>query len=166
MSLKLSVKSLTGFTLLEIIRAKQKNKENKSLTGFTLLELLVVVAIIALLASVIVVGIIRARVDAQDEAVVANLTTLRSEAETHWIETGAYLDFCGLNCNTGSAVWQRICQEVHLQSGAIPSCYVLAKFFCAQSVLRGGGSHCVDSTGYAGGVNLFCDSLNATCVSD
>ncbi len=38
--------NLTGFTLLEINRAKKKNRKNKSLTGFTIIELMITIFVI------------------------------------------------------------------------------------------------------------------------
>ncbi len=43
--------NLTGVTLLEINRAKKKNRKNKSLTGFTIIELIVAITVFVLVIS-------------------------------------------------------------------------------------------------------------------
>ncbi|MBN1869377.1 MAG: prepilin-type N-terminal cleavage/methylation domain-containing protein [Candidatus Omnitrophica bacterium] len=59
-------------------------------TGFTLIELMIVVLIIALLASIAIPNILRARVNAHDAAAQAALKTISTALETYLSANNAY----------------------------------------------------------------------------
>jgi type IV pilus assembly protein PilA len=56
--------------------------------GFTLIEIMIVVAIIALLSAVAVPNILRARLNANETAAIANLKTLFASAQSFLAATG------------------------------------------------------------------------------
>jgi prepilin-type N-terminal cleavage/methylation domain-containing protein len=63
------------------------NLKNKSRAGFTLVEIMIVVAIIALLASIAVPGFMRARKRAQASRVLNDLRIIDSAIDQYAIET-------------------------------------------------------------------------------
>ena len=78
-------------------------KTNKK--GFTLIELMVVIAIIAILATAVLVSLDAARSRAKDTNKISAVTQIRSLAETYYSAT---LDYSGLS---GSSEYQSIKTE-------------------------------------------------------
>jgi prepilin-type N-terminal cleavage/methylation domain-containing protein len=69
-------------------RGFSMKKQGLSNAGFTLVEIMVVVAIIALLAAVIVPGLIRARKRAQATRVLNDLRLIEAAVDQYAVETG------------------------------------------------------------------------------
>ena len=145
----------------------QPNKQEKfqplGRRGFTLIELLVVIAIIGLLSTVVVVNINSARKKARNNAIVANMNSLRQAGEL-WASdparNGLYTGFCvSDNCSSAGASpdWKNICLAVKTQNGnQAVTCNINAQntAWCASTVLTDSTNYCVDSTaktGTAGG---------------
>jgi prepilin-type N-terminal cleavage/methylation domain-containing protein len=57
--------------------------------GFTLIELLVVVAIVSLLTAIIIASLTSAKNKALDKAIVANMLTIRNQAQLYYEGAGA-----------------------------------------------------------------------------
>jgi len=68
-----------------------KRMKNK---GFTLIEILITVTIIGVLASVVVGSLSTAREKGNDAAIKSTFSSLRSEAEIIFDDTGSYATFC------------------------------------------------------------------------
>lgn len=66
-----------------------KNEKSK---GFTLIELLVVVAIISVLTTIIIASLTSAKNKAIDKAIIANMLTIRSQAQLYFdgVGSGSY----------------------------------------------------------------------------
>lgn len=80
-----------GFTPLENIRtyknglnSKLSRKDNKFLTGFTLIELLVVIAVIALLSSVVLIGLQNARQKSRNVKRIQDMAQMSSALELYF----------------------------------------------------------------------------------
>lgn len=56
--------------------------------GFTVIELLIVVGIIAILATLLIASLTSAKQKAQDKAIVANMLTIRSQAQLYYDGAG------------------------------------------------------------------------------
>jgi len=65
---------------------------NKKLKGFTLIEMLIVITIIALLASLILVGMGGARAKARDARRIADLRAVQNGLELYYANNSAYSD--------------------------------------------------------------------------
>jgi len=126
--------------------------------GFTLIELLVVVAIIGILASVVLASLNQARTKGSDASTKANLSGVRAQAELFYDNnSGSYTGVCAVGTTTINAGVLAAVQAAvgatgtvginALQTATAASCNASAIAWAAQSVLKGGGSWCVDSAG-------------------
>ncbi len=75
--------------------------------GFTLIEILTVVAIIAILASIILVGLSSARTSARDARRIADLDQIRTAMELYFNKVGHYPTDCSA-VNANSVTWSTI----------------------------------------------------------
>lgn len=74
-----------------MIKNKNKNK------GFTLIELLIVIAIIAILSTVVMVAINSARTKSKNGAIVSQLNQARNQAELYYTHRNSYNGLCANN---------------------------------------------------------------------
>ncbi len=80
---------------MEKLLVNPKNMKNKN-AGFTLVEVLTVIMIIAILASVVLVSLDRARERTRDSTIKNQMSQLRSLAETTYSFSDGYENFDGL----------------------------------------------------------------------
>jgi len=129
--------------------------------GFTLIELLVVIAIIGILSSIVLVSMGGARNSAKDATIKADLNGIRNTAEMYYIKNNStYLTF---TTEAGYTSAQTSIKDAGGTNPLVPQ--IAADKYCVQSTLPGGGSWCVDSTGYSGSTNITCDASNKDCAS-
>ncbi len=136
--------------------------------GFTIIELLVVVAIIAVLASIVLVNVTSYIARGKDAAIKGNLSTILTNAAIYYDgqTPSTYVGFVtGTNCNTGNAGFTGP-ETAAVSAGGTVTCPAsTASAFCVRSTLNVSGSYCVDSTGYKGAPALSTDCAGAdlTC---
>ena len=136
--------------------------KNKFQKGFTLIELLVVIAIIGILAAVLLVNLAGTRNRAKDSAIKLEMGQIRTAIESLNLTANTYVGSC--NAGTDCAALQS--DITGKQGGGTVVNFFSASKYCVQYPLNtGGGTWCVDSTGYAGGTNITCDAVNINCVS-
>jgi prepilin-type N-terminal cleavage/methylation domain-containing protein len=133
---------------------------SKKRTGFTLVELLVVIAIIGLLSTIVLVSFGPVRNQARDTAIKANMSQMRLAAEIKYVNDANYItttsraDFAAANAAANAA------------GGTAYAHNWAASTYCFQYTLPGGGSWCIDSTGYIGSANVTCNGTQPTrCAS-
>ena len=88
------MKKSKGFTPLESINSRGKNKTRKPLTGFTIIELLVVVAIIAVLVAIVMSNINRYIIEARTAAVRSGVSEIQKSGPIYFSDNGDYNGFC------------------------------------------------------------------------
>ena len=134
--------------------------------GFTLIELLVVIAIIGILSSIVLIALRGARDKAKDARIQASLAQIRVLAEI--VYDG--IDYDGFDVDQDGtwdyADYVTLATDIAAQGGTVTA-NQSGDLYCVQSTLNGGGSWCVDSTGYAGAV-ANCDALadSFDCAAD
>jgi prepilin-type N-terminal cleavage/methylation domain-containing protein len=148
--------------------------------GFTLIELLVVIAIIGILSGLIIVSMNTATKTANDARVEAGLDQARTVAQIYAINhsnlfnsstEAVALGVCTATADTfmetGSDML-KICNDFVNYDTGTPAINISADGakYCMQAGLQGGGSWCIDSTGYAGKTNVVCDTTNYNCAAD
>lgn len=122
--------------------------------GFTIIELLVVVAIIAVLTSVVVIVIDVYRARSSNTSIQATLGQIRSESLLYRENnTGLFDDLC-----TAGEPYRisAMFAEAHLQAGATGKCHDGDLSWVMAIPLRAGGdgyAWCVDSTNYGGPID-------------
>ncbi len=127
----------------------------KKLKGFTIIELLVVVAIIAVLASVVLINVLGYVNKGKNSAIKVNLSTVLTNAaiyfDTDTLGNGSYASFCD---NTNS-LWTNP-EDAIDKAGGSAICIVSPDSIalCSCSTLKvttddpTDSTFCLDSTGY------------------
>lgn len=104
-------------------------KISKPISGFTLLELLVVIAIIGVIATIIIASLGSAKSKANDSKALAQLSSMRTQAELYRTTYGSYGPN-STNCDEagtlfGSGVPESLDELVRgMPSGYVYQCYV------------------------------------------
>lgn len=136
--------------------------------GFTIIELLVVVAIIAILTSIAVIGYDVARNRSANSSIKATLGQVRAESLIYAQESEGFTGLCSAGEPYGIAA---MLSEVGAQSFVEARCFADDSAWVAASLLRGGDATefawCVDSNNFGGVINssrysaiLSANSLN------
>ena len=142
---------------------------NKKSKGFTIIELLVVVAIIAVLASIVLVNVTSYIAKGKDASIKANLATVRTNAAVFYDNQNpsTYAGFAAAGCVvTGSDTLFTTPRAAIVNAGGTVDCAAsTASAWCAKSTLYVSGSWCVDSTGFSGApaAGTDCTSADLTC---
>lgn len=130
--------------------------------GLTILELLIVVAIIALLTSLIIVGISNSRLKARDSRIRSHVSDLRNTAEMSFINIGNYEDVCNEDGTiSDSDNFGRIKGFIKEQKGIV-ACNDNNSAFAVIVALNLGDCWCIDSSGNNKKVSLTED----TCADE
>ena len=74
--------------------SRYNHKKNKSLAGFTIIELLVVVSIIAVLASIVLVNVTGYINKGKNAAIRGNLATVVTNGSIFYDNNGTFDNFC------------------------------------------------------------------------
>ncbi len=115
--------------------------------GFTLIELLVVIAIIGILSSVVLASLNTARQKGKDAAAMAELGSLRIEAELQSDGDG-YDDVCTAGTRTKAIFDSAVGKSDGGTEGEY--CNDDVDGWAAYVTLSGGVIYCVDDSGYTG----------------
>ena len=129
--------------------------------GFTLIELLVVVAIIGILSTIVVINVERARREARNSSIQANLAAARIEAEFIFRDGNSYLtpapglcDGGTLSTTTPGLVRIKDAIVDQREAGEAIVCHATATSFCVQVGLVGAGYACIDHLGHSGVITV------------
>jgi len=135
--------------------------------GFTLIELLVVVAVIAILASTVLVNLRGARERAMDTRVIVSLGQIRSVAEIIHSRTGSYTTLCSgtaLGTIEGLPV---LAADIDANNGAATSpavCHATVTDYCVSSILNTAGEvWCINSAGRSRVTTTPCTVATTAC---
>ena len=127
--------------------------------GFTLIELLVVIAIIGILAAVLMVNLASTRNKARDSAIKLEMGQIRTAMESFYTAGNTYVG------GGASADVVALRAGIVANGGTAAAPFESASTWCSEYTLNtGGGSWCVDSTGYAGPI-ADCEDTNYNCAT-
>ena len=140
---------------------------NKKSKGFTIIELLVVVAIIAVLASIVLVNVTSYIAKGKDASIKGNLATIRTNAAVLYEGTNpsSYATFITTGCTAGHSTFMSPRAAITSAGGTVDCPTASATAWCVKSTLNVSGSWCVDSTGYSGApaAGTDCTGTDITC---
>ncbi len=107
--------------------------------GFTLVEILVVIAVIAVLASTILAALSSARLEGADARIKQQVTAVKSQAEIIYVSTNSFLSVC----TDTVALWSDF---------AGSSCFSQADNWIVTTQLVNASTTywCADNTGFSG----------------
>lgn len=130
--------------------------------GFTLIELLLVVAIIALITSIVWVSLATSRNRARDAAIKTVMSQIRNVGDLFFSNQNPNT-YIGLGGSAGDMA--SIKADIVKNGGtALVEHYAVDKY-CIQYNLNVSGAWCVDSENYRGNI-AFCDNVNYDCAVD
>lgn len=137
---------------------------NKNQKGFTIIELIVVIAIIAVLASIVMLNVTQYINKGRDAATLGNLSSAIS---------GGSVYFADNTSNTGSqyvaspaflALITAVTNSSKTYGGAYGSAVASDQHWCIYTTTYNKGLQCADDTGYIGTpATNACSSTNFVC---
>ena len=131
---------------------------NKRQEGFTMIEVLVVIAIIAVLSSMVAVYILQYISKAEDAALKENAQTLLTVAVVFFHSSQNYNGLCE------TAIVMQIKDSMPLAKNCNVALDNLSFAFCAQTEVNKSKAWCVDSTGIKKEINnLDCTGSITSC---
>ncbi len=140
------------------------NKNKKGLArlatakGFTIIELIVVIAIIAVLAAIVLVNVTQYIAKGKDASIKGNMSSMATIAAAYYDNNTS--SFTGLASDPAFNAGVIAIDSANGSNNVTSN--VIATAWCVQSALNGGGSWCVDYSGYKG-TTANCDATNANC---
>ena len=137
--------------------------------GFTIIELLVVVAIIAVLAAIVLINVTSYIAKGKDAAIKGNLATILINGAVFYdaASPSTYVGFItGGGCAAGNNTFKAPRDAAAAAGGTVSCPDSTVSAFCVRSILNGGGSYCVDSTGFKGtpAAATDCATTDLTCL--
>jgi len=131
--------------------------------GFTLVEIMVVVAITALITTIILASMGESRKEAKDAAIKVSLSEIRKAGEMLYNKTASYVGVCDLSDDTlsESGDFGPVEDYIEKQGGAV-FCREEEEAYAVISTLNRNDCWCVDSLGDAREIVLVGDE---TCQS-
>jgi len=130
--------------------------------GFTLLELLVVIAGIALLSSLMLVGVAQRERDAQDKAIIGELDQVRKQAEAFYVTNGTYQGLCNASQNLTELGRLGELKASIQEKGGELKCMSSASDYAVSSSLPSGDYWCVDSQGASRQIDSAVESTSCS----
>jgi len=133
--------------------------------GFTIIELIVVIAIIAVLASIVLVNVTSYIAKGKDASIKGNMSSMATMAAA-WYDNPDHTGFLGLDTDPAYASGIASIDTANGTGTVIDNIVpTTGSAWCVQSDLNDGTDWCVDSTGYKG-ATAACDATNATCATE
>lgn len=124
--------------------------------GFTIIELIVVIAIIAVLAGIVLVNVTSYINKGKNVAIQGNMASLMTAEAVNFDNYATYMDATGSSSYTTAVTNAGGTSVNYGRNGATG--------WCLKAILVGGGTWCVDSTGYKGATATNCTvSTSVSC---